>query len=274
MVAVRNHRIGSGGLAKSPPTPAVQRVGFEAVADEGGAQAVRNHRISVAVFAKSPATVAPQRVGFEALADEGGAQQVRLHRMGPGVFAKSLPKIGVQRVGFEVLSDQGGAQSVRIHRISYAILARGALPPPEPLPLATDLHFFMQNWVDMVVIETAYQTDVFRAPNTGAEERTSRTQRPDRLMELYWLRESEDEIHQLLKLLRRLTEENLQVPIYPDVVDVTSALSTSDNTIQCVTRSRRFFVGARVLMFPRTLTHVTSSQAIIRTIESLTASSL
>lgn len=274
MVAVRNHRIGLGALAESPPRPGVGRVDVEIVADEGTAQPVRMHRIGVSVFAKSPAQVAPQRVSTEILAEEGGAQQVRLHAIKAGSLAKSLPRIGVQRQTWEAAANEGTAQPVRVHRISYSILARGALPPPEPLPLASDLHFFMHNWVEKVVIETSYQTDVFRSPSTGAEERTSRTQRPDRLMELSWLRDGEDEIRELLRLLRRLTDENLQVPIYPDAVEVTSALTTNDSTISCNTRNRRYFVGARVLLFPKTLTHVTAAQAMIRTIESLTASSL
>lgn len=199
---------------------------------------------------------------------------VREHRIGLGGLAESPPRPAVQRVSMEVAADEGTAQPVRMHRISFSILARGALPPPEPLPLATDLHFFMQNWVEKVVIETAYQTDVFRSPTTGAEERTSRTQRPDRMMELYWMRSGEDEIRELLRLLRRFTDEQLQVPIYPDVVDVTSALTTNDTTVSCNTRNRRFFVGARVLLFPKTLTYVTAAQAMIRTIESLTAASL
>lgn len=274
MVAVRNHRIGLSALAESPPRPGVGRVDIEIVADEGTAQPVRMHRIGVSVLAKSPAQVAPQRVSAEILAEEGGAQQVRLHAINSGALAKSLPRVGVQRASFEVVTGQGGAQQVRMHRLSFSILARGSLPPPEPLPLAADLHFFMHNWVEKVVIETSYQTDVFRSPSTGAEERTSRTQRPDRLMELSWLRDGEDEVRELLRLLRRLTAENIQVPIYPDAVEVTSALTTNDTTISCNTRNRRYFVGARVLVFPKTLTHVTAAQAMIRTIDSLTASSL
>lgn len=274
MVAIRNHRIGLGGLAESPPRPAVNRMDVEVAADEGTAQPVRLHRIGVSVLAKSQSLVAPQRITAEILSEEGGAQQVRLHAINSGALAKSLPRIGVQRASLEAVAGEGTAQPVRLHRISFSILARGSLPPPEPLPLATDLHFFMHNWVEKVVIETSYQTDVFRSPTTGAEERTSRTQRPDRLLELSWLRDGEDEIRELLRLLRRLTDENIQVPIYPDAVEITSALTTNDTTVSCNTRNRRYFVGARVLVFPKNLTHVTAAQAMIRTIDSLTASSL
>ncbi len=274
MVSIRLHRIGSEGLAESPTRVALQRESYEAAVDEGGAQEIRLHRIGAEVLAKSPTKVAVQREVYEAAVTEGGAQEVQLHRIGAGGLAKSPPRVALQRISYEAVTDQGTAQEIRLHRIAVEVLARGALPPPEPLPLAENLSFFMQNWVDKVVIETAYQTDVFRAPNTGAEERTSRTQRPDRVMELYWMRNTKAEIHQLLKLLRRLTDENLQIPLYPDVVDVTSALTPIGFSVSCDTSNRRFFVGARVLMFPAANTYVAAEDAIVRTIESLTGSSL
>ena len=274
MVAIRTHRIGSGGLAHSPTRVGVHRVSYEAAVDQGAAQGLLVHRVGVSVFAKTPTTVGAHRVSYEAAVDAAGAQELRIHRVGNCVFMKAPPRIGVHRVSYEAAADAGGAQPLRVHRVSYSVLGRSSIPSPTPIALASELHFFLHNWVSQVTIETSYTTDVFRSPRDGAEERTSKSQRPERILEISWLRSTEDEIRELLRQLRRLSAENIQIPLYPDDTLVTGSWVAADSTVTCDTRAKRFFAGGRVVLYPRDLTHISDTQAIVRTISSLTGGSL
>lgn len=148
------------------------------------------------------------------------------------------------------------------------------MPDPVPLPLASDIEFFMHNWADELEMETSYTTDIGRSPDTLAEERRSLVQRPERVLTLRWLRASQTEVYQLRLLLRRMAFENIQVPLYQDASELAVDATNLDTTFFIDMVGRRFFRGGRVLFFPASQTYVSRTEAIIRTISRLTGNSI
>lgn len=273
MVSLRLHRIGASALAESPTRVGVSREAVEAAVEEGGAQPLRLHRLGVSVFAKAPPQPGVQRFTTEAAVEEGGAQPLRLHRLGASAFAESPPRVSVQRAAVEAAVTAGGAQALRLHRIGVSAFVARGLPPPVPLPLADGISFFLHNWTDDCTIETSYSTDIGRAPVTGAEDRLSLFERPERVLSLRWLVESGDEAFALKKLLRQMTRENFQVPLYPDAVTFDDALSAA-TSITAEVRNRRFFAGARVALFRNTARHISADDVVTKIIQSVTPTGL
>ncbi len=273
MVSVRLHRLGTSVLTASPTRPAVTRESAEAAIPEGGAQEVRLHRLAVGVLVKSPTNPAVQRESAEIAVVEGGAQPVRLHRLGVSVLLRSPAQPAVGRETYETAVAEGGTQPVRLHRLAVSVFGKVALPPVVPRPLAGNV-FFLHNWVDECGIDTAYTTDVQRAPDTGAEERRSLGQRPDRVLELSWLREGVSECYELQRLLRQMTDEEVQVPLYPDAVELIGATALAATSVMADVRFRRYFVGARVLLFRHSTSIIEEADVLIKTIASITASTV
>ena len=257
MVAIRIHRLGVEALLDAPPQVAATRVGYEAALAETGGGTIRIHRLGVEVLAQRAPQVGVQRVGYEAALPETGGGAIQLHRLGVEVLFDNSQMVGVQRVGYEAALLGTGGGALQLHRLGIEILAKTGVPNPVPLALAADIEFFLHNWVDEVEIETSYETDIGRSPDTLAEERRSLWQRPQRLMTLRWTRMSKTEVYQLRLLLRRLTGENIQIPIYPDVAVINADVGLTDLQLFADVSNRRYYVGARVLIFRADLTYVT-----------------
>ncbi len=272
MVAIRIHRLGVEALLDAAPQAAVTRAGYEAAAAEAGGGAIRLHRLGVEVLAKLPAKTGVNRVGYEVAAAQAGAGPVRLHRLGVEVLFDNPSLAAVSRVGFEAGALQTGSGPIQLHRLGVEILAKTGVPDPVPLPLATDIEFWMHNWVDEVEIETSYETDISRSPDTLAEERRSLWQRPQRTMSLHWLRQGKTEIYQLRLMLRRLSAENIQIPLYPDVATINADTLSTATTFLVTTTNKRFYVGARVLFFRNDLSYIQRTDVKTGIITALSAS--
>lgn len=252
----------------------LQRAVYEAAAEEAAGGALHLHRLGVEVLAKKDPRLAVHRAVYEAVAEEAVGGALHLHRLGAEVLAKSPAKLALQRAALEAaaLTVAGGA--LHVHRLGVEVLARVGVPDPTPIALASAIEFWMHNWADELEIETSYSTDVTRAPDTLAEERRSLQQRPDRALTLSWLRQSTEEAYQLRLLLRRLTNENLQVPLFCDATALTQDASALDTVLKIDAEARRFFVGARVLIFPINQTYIRRTEVVTRTITRLTADSI
>lgn len=274
MVFVRVHRFAVEVLGASDPQVAVQRETYEAAVESAAGGAVQVHRFGVEVLAKVASDVGVSRETYEAAVDSAAGGAVILHRFGIEVLGKFDTEVALSRETYEAAIESALGGAIRMHRFGLEVLAQRGIPNPVPRTLASDLDFFCHNWVDGCRVETTYMTDVIRSPDTLAEERTSLQQRPTRTMTVAWLRGSIDEVRRMLTWLRRSTRENLQIPLYPDVVDILGAVSSFDVTIIADVSKRRFFAGARVVMFQKARSYVGTASAVVRTIESLTGSSL
>lgn len=274
MVAIRLHRLGVETLLDAPPQVGVNRVSYEAAVAQGGGGSIRLHRLGVEVLAKVLPKAGVQRISYEAAVEQGGGGSIRLHRLGVEVLLDNPSVVGVQRVSYEAAVAQGGGGAIHLHRLGIEILARTGVPNPTPLALAADIEFFMHNWADELEIETSYETDVSRSPDTLAEERRSLWQRPQRVMQARWLRMGKDEVYQLRLLLRRLTNENLQFPLYCDATRVTGNALSTDTLFSVEANNRRFYVGGRVLFFRITDTYISRTEVLTGIITELTANSI
>lgn len=275
MVAIRNHRFGVETLQEAAAQAAVHRVSYEAAVEATGAGTVRNHRFGVEVLAQVQPKVGVTRHNYEAAVEATGAGTVRNHRFGVEVLLSNLAKIGIGRVSYEAAVNQVVGGLLRLHRFGIELLARSGVPNPVPLALGANIEFFMHNWVDELTIETAYMTDVNRSPQTLAEERRSLIQRPERTLTLHWLRMDATEVYQLRRLLRRLTSENLQLPLYPDAIEVGADAPLGTETDFTVNvENRRFYVGARVLFFETSKTYLAVGEVKTGIITELTATQI
>ncbi|CAK9074220.1 Uncharacterized protein (Fragment), partial [Durusdinium trenchii] len=257
---------------------AISRISYEAAVDSGGAGELRLHRTGVEVLFQPIPKLAVSRMSYEAAVDSGGAGDLRLHRLGVEVLFSCPPELAVSRVSYEAVADSAGAGELRLHRTGIELLARTGVPNPTPAPLAANLEFFLHNWVDEIEIETAYSTDITRSPDTNAEQRRSLIQRPERTMTLRWETFDLNEAAAMQRLLRRMTDETMQIPLYPDVANLETITGVADTTIFGNFNDRRFYAGARVVIFqtdePNGNTYLDRTEPIVRTIQSLTADSL
>lgn len=256
MVAIRLHRYAVEALLDAPPQIGVNRLSYEAAVAETTGGSIQLHRMGVEVLAKVEPKVGVQRLSYEAAVEEAAGGAIQLHRMGVEVLLGNIPEIGIQRISYEAAVEETIGGAIQLHRFAIEALARTGVPNPTPLALATDIEFWMHNWADEVEIETGYSTDVIRSPETLAEERRSLMQRPERTMKIVWLRSSFDEAYQLRLMLRRMTNENIQIPLYPEATEITQDVGVSDTRIYADVDNRRFFAGGRVLIFPTTSTYI------------------
>lgn len=263
MVAVRVHRHSVEVLAKAPATASTFRQDLEAAFEDEGTAQINVHRHAVEVLAKTPATAQAYRQDLEAAFEDEGTAAVRVHRHVVEVLVQVLGKAAMHRQDLEAaFEDDGSAQTVRVHRHAVEVLGRASIFPVVPLPYPTGLDYFLQNWATQVQMETRYLTDITRSPITGAEERTGLLQRPERQIVVTFLHEGVTDLDRLFVTLRRLTRDQVVLPIFQDALFLDTSGTGQDNLFGDFT-NRRFFDGARVAVFPG---HP-ASQAMIRASE-------
>jgi hypothetical protein len=274
MVAIRLHRLGVEALLDAPPKVGVQRISAETAAETTGGGPIRIHRLGIEVLAQFPAKVGVQRVSAETAALTTGGGELRLHALAIEVLLSNIPAIAMHRISTETAALTTGGGALRAHRLGLEVLARTGVPAPTPLTLAADIEFWMHNWADTLEIETSYSTDVIRSPETGAEERRSLIQRPVRTLTARWTQMSQERVHQLRLMLRRLPNDNVQLPLYCDATELTASASAVDTQFFLDADNRRFFVGGRVLFFEHTKSFVSRTEAKTGIITELTAASI
>lgn len=112
---------------------------------------------------------------------------------------------------------------------------------------ATELQFFLHNWIQQFLIRTAFLTDVFQA-TTLAEERKSLLDRPDRDVTINLTGLKQIEVLQIEMALNHAAIEDTLWPLYPDFTELTTEATSSQNDLVCDVTFRRFFPGAKVLL--------------------------
>lgn len=137
---------------------------------------------------------------------------------------------------------------VRVSNFTTEFITRA---PQEVFPAAiTAAPFYLRpvNWKSSVQLETAYHSDVARAPLSGAQDRRSLNPRPTRTLKCELLgTDAGRSFATLLGLLNRSSVPG-PVPIYCDETFLTVAMYGVgvDRVLECPTRYRRFFRGQRI----------------------------
>ena len=115
---------------------------------------------------------------------------------------------------------------------------------PRSLPSVLP-NLFMANWKSTVTLETSYLTSI-STPDTIAEQRISLIKRPYRRMDVNISGLSKSESYELLGYCLRTVNEKIPFPLFSDFANVSSI---SSDTIFCDPTYRRFFPGARFLVY-------------------------
>lgn len=130
--------------------------------------------------------------------------------------------------------------------------------------------FFLHNWADAVVIESAWRTSVSTSDEAQAEERAGLADRPFRTLSFRWTTKTRDEAQRILIALGLASTSGMSVPLYRDGAVTTAA--SSGATINCPTADRRFVVGKTLVIMA--LVGGRPSLPIVRTITAIGASTI
>lgn len=136
--------------------------------------------------------------------------------------------------------------------------------------MATLHDVLLHNWVSLPSMETAWLTEVLKAPYNVSEQRVALLNKPSRLLSLAWTSTSLAQAAQLTKLLGRAANESVYLPIGQDVVKVTA--DSSGTTINCVPTNRRFESGKPAVIYK--IIEGFPAQAEVVTINTVTATTL
>lgn len=137
--------------------------------------------------------------------------------------------------------------------------------------MSSDL--FLHNWVDRVVLRTAWLVDLTQSTEDGlAEQRLALlTDKPKRQIEVSWLAWDRTLAVRMLMFLLKSSDQEQKIPVYQDQA-ITTATS-SGTTIFCPTAYRRFTVGGQVVIYERD-GEGRASNPQFRTVTAVGASSL
>lgn len=263
MVAVRTSRQSSEVALLTDEPAGATRVDLEVAGLSAAANttdAVVVSRQSVEVVVQSGAGASAARVDLEVAALVAGANTtdaVRVSRQSAEVVVSLFISPSATRVDVEVAglaSAPNTTDSVRVSRQTVeAALRRGSAGPVLPITLGADNELFLHDWADEVELSSSYSTDISASPVTGAEARRGLIFKPLRSMKLTWRQSSEEfdaadasRLDRLYVLLRRLSDQECAVPLYPDVRQLDAAYLSTDTTLFFDTTRGRWFEGARV----------------------------
>ena len=251
MAELRIVREAIEALADSPTRVGVTRLGQEIAAEDGGTGAgVKIVAQAIEVIADRDPEMGVTRLGQEIAAEDGGTgARIKIVREAIEVLADLIPSVKVTRLGQEIAAADGGTGAeVKILAQAIEVIGNIGVAAPVPLPLATTVDFFINNWASIVDMESNYETDITRSPFTLTEERRSFQQRPQRAISYRWTRDSKEEYDRMVVFLRRLTGENLQALLMQDFANVTAPQASGEAVIHCDAAHKRFFPGQRILV--------------------------
>lgn len=221
---------------------------------------------SVELFVPSNVATQFSRVALEVMAKSSTGPQLQLTRAALEILGKSpaTPRAHVTRAGLEVMGR--AVTALRVTREALEVM--GKTPPPvlqltraglevmgknplfgtgiNPSGLPTPLpNLFMANWSERVRLVTSWLVDVVEA-DTVAEERRILCDRPGRALTIRQTGLRQADAARLWANLKRLCHQRLVTPLYTDPARVTA--DSSGTTVFCDTATRRFFLGARVVV--------------------------
>ena len=117
-----------------------------------------------------------------------------------------------------------------------------------PQSLATPDHNMLQHdWSSGFKVTRSYDTDIKRSSETLHEERTVILSKPNITFDVKLLGVNQATSSKILMNLYRKLDEGLPIPLYSDQSIVTA--TSNGTTIYCDTTNRRFFRGARLIIF-------------------------
>jgi hypothetical protein len=220
----------------------------------------RVSRVSVEVVGKRSDAAAVTRLGSEVAGlpnTATAAVEARISRISAEVVINMSSEAAVTRLASEVAGTANEAVTAvqgRISRQSAEIAARrGSSGTVTPLALSDDSDLFLHDWADEGELSSSYSTDVVPSAETGAEARRGLVLKPSRSMSIAWREESTQldaggfsRLDRLYVRLRRLTDQRFQVPLYPDLRNLASTVTSGSTIVPFDTRYGRWFVGARV----------------------------
>lgn len=258
MVEVRVSRVVAEVLADEGDVAASNRldIGILAIGDQ--AVEVQVSRVVCEVLGEEPTIGASTRLDVGILAIGDQPVEVQVSRVVVEVLAGPDSSSSTSRLDVGILAIGDQPAEVQLSRLVIECLARqGSAGPVTPLALVDDAHIFLHNWATKAELKTSFRTDVTISPDSGAESRRGLGVKPFRTMDLEWTVCSDAtvtgidsliELERLEVLLRRMTDQRFQVPIYMDQVELSASYVSGDSTILMPTREGRFFPGARVVI--------------------------
>lgn len=256
MVAVRVSRLNVDVVADPGAIVGAGRVDAEVGAPTQAANAVdpvQVSRLAVEVVASAAARVGASRVDAEVGVPTQAANAVdpvQVSRLAVEVVAGVPTTVSTSRVDAEVgvpTQQVNAVDPVQISRLALEVLARrGSAGPISPLALASGIEVFLHNWATEGVLHSSYLTDVSISAETGAESRVGLVLKPERTMDLVWETDDLARLDRLLVMMRKLTDERVAVPLYPDVRDLNQAYLSTDDTVFVDTTRGRWSLGGRV----------------------------
>jgi hypothetical protein len=256
MVEVRISRESVEVLADEGTVGAVNRLDAQVLALGDSTEEVQASRVAIEVLGAEPLICAASRLDAQVLALGDGTEEVQLSRFAIEVLGAPDAECSTSRLDAQVLALGDGTAEVQISRIVGEALARqGSAGPVVPLPLVDDAWIFLHNWATQAKMTTSFRTDVSASPDSGAESRRGLGVKPTRTLDLEWTIcdqktvtgiNSLEQLERLEVLLRRLTDQRFQVPIYMDQQILDASYASSATTINVPTNRARFFPGARI----------------------------
>jgi hypothetical protein len=256
MVQVNITRQNVEALADEGDVLDASRIDLQVAATTAHPSQVEITRQTLEVLAVEPNIPSAGRIDLQVAASNAHPTQVEITRQSIEVLARPDSTSAATGIYLQVAATSAHASQVAITRQSIECLARqGSAGPVTPLALVDDVYVFMHNWASRVTVTTSFRTDVQTSPDSGAEARRGLNVKPFRTMDLEWTVCDSDtvsgvnslvELERLEVLLRRMTDQRFQVPIYPDQQELGADYLSTADTILIPTREGRFFVGARV----------------------------
>jgi len=256
MVEVRISRENVEVLADEGTVGSVSRLDAQVMALGDSTDEVQASRVAIEVLGEEPPVCAATRLDAQVMALGDNPDEVQASRLAIEVLGAEDAECAVTRLDAQVLALGDSADEVRITRIAGEALARqGSAGPVVPLALADDAYIFLHNWATQARMTTSFRTDISTSPDSGAESRRGLNVKPTRTLDLEWTIcdsktvtgiNSLEQLERLEVLLRRLTDQRFQVPIYMDQQILGAAYASGDSTILVSTGQGRFFPGARV----------------------------
>jgi hypothetical protein len=138
---------------------------------------------------------------------------------------------------------------IRVTKESIEVLGKD-LGRVTPINLSTSrFGFWRANWRAQVDFSTTWQTDITRAHDSLAEQRTGLQERPVHSMRSLLTGMTHEEATRLLMHMHRLAKHRHPVPLFQD--QTTLLADASGTTLVCDTLDRSLYLGQRVAVLPR-----------------------
>lgn len=118
---------------------------------------------------------------------------------------------------------------------------------PTPVQLWALAYLLRANWRDAVTTRSSFETNITAARST-AEQRFGLRAIPFRTSSVLLSAAGRTEVQKLRLFMQRAGQSHFLFPLYSDVTQATTTLTTTQTVLSCDTTCRRFSVGRRVVV--------------------------